>query len=220
MRSSVSHRKETCGSRMPISTRSRPRIVRPTLFFAFRFSALAIHRHIRKEVQRHALAGAGWICEGGWACGLPQCRGGDQHRTAASNRRRSTSGWASMLRYFAAALLGVFCFGTPAVLAVDCFPHCDFYSNYGPYVIGPSLYCNPRCGLEGNCSPFLECKQQSHGIRRSEPATASPCLADNGRCTSNYQCCSGSCNWSESAHAYFCGTGLLFSRHPPRPPPR
>jgi hypothetical protein len=220
MWSSASHRTETCGLRMPIFTRSRPTIFHPTLFLALRFSALAIHRHIRKEVLRHALAGTGWICEGGWPRERPQCRRGDQHRTAASKRRRSTSDWAYMLRYFAAIFLGVFCLGTHAVLAVDCFPHCDFYSDYGPYVIGPSLYCNPRCGLEGNCSPFLECKQQSHGIHRSEPATASPCLADAGRCTSNYQCCSGSCNWSERAHAYFCGSSMLFSKHPPRPPPR
>ena len=55
---------------MPIFTRSRLRVFRPTLFFAFRFSALAIHRRIRKEVQRDAVAGAGWICEGGWACEL------------------------------------------------------------------------------------------------------------------------------------------------------
>ena len=195
-------------------------------FFArphFLLSALPRLLFIATSVKRFSdtlWPARGWICEGGWACEVPQCRRGDQHRTAASNRWRSTSGWASMLRYFAAALLGVFCFGTRAVLAVDCFPHCDFYSNYGPYVIGPSLYCNPRCGLEGNCSPFLDCKQQSRGIRRSEPATASPCLADTGRCTSNYQCCSGSCNWSEGAHAYFCGSGLLFSRHPSRPPPR
>ena len=79
-----------------------------------------------------------------------------------------------MLRYFAAALLGVFCLGTRPVLAEDCFPHCDFYHDYGPYVIGPSLYCYPRCGLNGNCSPFLKCKQQSHGIRKSHPATAFP----------------------------------------------
>src|SRR5262245_15807976 len=100
-----------------------------------------------------------------------------------------------MLRYLAATLLGLACFGTSSASALDCFPHCDYYSDYGPYRIGPSLYCNPRCGLEGNCSPFLQCRQQSRGIPRSKPATAEPCLPDNGRCTSNYQCCSGSCNW-------------------------
>ena len=144
-------------------------------------------------------------------------RRNDQRRIVLSNRRRPSSDRAVMLRDFAAALLGVFCLGTTAALALDCFPHCDFYNDYGPYVIGPSLYCNPRCDLQGNCSPFPVCKQQSHGIRKSNSATAAPCLPDASKCTSNYQCCSGSCNWSAAAHAYFCGSGSPFSKHPPRP---
>jgi hypothetical protein len=159
-----------------------------------------------------------WVDLRGWlASRLAECRRSDQRRTVASNRRRSTSDCAAMPRYLAAALLGVSCFGTSAVSALDCFPHCDFYNDYGPYVIGPTFYCNPRCGLQGNCSPFLECKQQNHGIHKSNPATASPCLPDASRCASNYQCCSGSCNWSASAHAYFCGSGSPFAKHPPRP---
>ena len=156
--------------------------------------------------------------------GVVNCRNTDEAIIAEPLRRivgdQLRPRRAAMLRSFAAALLGLFCFGTSTVWALDCFPHCDYYNDYGPYVIGPSLYCNPRCGLQGNCSPFLECKQQSHGIHKSNPETASPCLPDTGRCTSNYQCCSGSCNWSERAHAYFCGSGLLFSRHPPRPSPQ
>lgn len=149
-----------------------------------------------------------------------RCRRLVHRRAVAGNRRRLplTANGPVMLRYLATALLGLLCFETSAASAVDCFPHCDFYNNYGPYVMGPTLYCNPRCALQGNCSPFLVCTQQSHRIRQTNPATSAPCLADSGRCTSNYQCCSGSCNWSQSAHAYFCGTsGLLFSKHPPRP---
>ena len=83
------------------------------------------NRHLgMKEVLRRASARAGWICEGGWRPELPPSRRGEHHRTTASKRQRSTSGWPSMLRYFAAALLGILCFGTRAVLAVNCFPHC------------------------------------------------------------------------------------------------
>jgi hypothetical protein len=186
MRSSAALRKERSGSRLPIFTGSRLRFFRPAYLLLSAFPRL--------------------LCIVASAKGANDC----------PRRRRPTSHWAVMPRYFAAALL-VFCLGTTAAWALDCFPHCDFYNNYGPYVIGPSLYCNPRCDLQGNCSPFLVCKQQSHGIHKSNSATASPCLPDASKCTSNYQCCSGSCNWSEGAHAYFCGSGSPFSKHPPRP---
>jgi hypothetical protein len=158
-----------------------------------------------------------WMFAGEWRRQSPECRRSGRGRVIASNRQRSTqTTTTAMLRYFAATLLGLCCFGTSAGWSVDCFPHCDYYNDYGPYVIGPTYYCNPRCGLQGNCSPFLACKQQSPGVRKSNPSTTAPCLPDASRCTSNYQCCSGSCNWSERAHAYFCGGGGLFSKHPPR----
>ena len=209
--------KEACVSRIEMLTGSRLGIFRMIMFLGLHLSSLAPHRRIRQERLRHA---ASWrrVFEGRWRRQDRECRRGGRGGVVASNRQRSTQTTrAAMLRYFAATLLGLCCFGTTAGMAVDCFPHCDYYNDYGPYVIGPTYYCNPRCGLQGNCSPFLVCKQQSHGIHKANPLTTAPCLPDAGKCTSNYQCCSGSCNWSEGAHAYFCGSGTLFSKHPPRP---
>jgi len=205
----------------PDFTASRSRIfVRPyfcsPLFLAC-YSSPHPSRDPGTRLHQRGVDLRGWLASS--TAAIPTKRSSPS-RCVASSAINSDRDGAAMLRSFAAALLGLFCFGTSTVWALDCFPHCDYYNDYGPYVIGPSLYCNPRCGLQGNCSPFLECKQQSHGIHKSNPETASPCLPDTGRCTSNYQCCSGSCNWSERAHAYFCGSGLLFSRHPPRPSPQ
>jgi hypothetical protein len=80
MKSSASLRKETRGSRVPISTGSCPRIFRPTIFFALRFSPLAIHRRIRQEIPGHAFISGGWISKGGWRRKLPQYRRSDQLR--------------------------------------------------------------------------------------------------------------------------------------------
>jgi hypothetical protein len=200
---------------LPISTGSRLRIFRPAhlLLSAFpRLLCIAASAKRAYDCPRRRRAD---LREGRRQ--LPQSRRSGLRRIVLSNRQGPPSNRAVMLRDFAAALLGVFCLGTTAALALDCFPHCDFYNNYGPYVLGPSLYCNPRCDLQGNCTPFPVCKQQSHGIHKSNSATASPCLPDASQCTSNYQCCSGSCNWSAAAHAYFCGSGSPFSKHPPRP---
>jgi hypothetical protein len=208
--------KETCASRIPMLTGSRLRIFHMIMFFARRLSSLAILRRICQE-RRHA-GSLRWMFTGERCRQSLECRRSGRGRVIASNRQRSTqTTTTAMLRYFAATLLGLCCFGTSAGWAVDCFPHCDYYNDYGPYVIGPTYYCNPRCSLQGNCSPFLACKQQSRGIHKSNPSTTAPCLPDAGKCTSNYQCCSGSCNWSEGAHAYFCGGAALFSKHPPRP---
>jgi hypothetical protein len=209
-------RKQTCASPIPMLTGARVRVFRMIMFFAVRLSSLAIHRRVSREGCGHA-ASLRRIVAGRWRRQSPECRRSGRGRVVASSRQRSTqTSSAAMLRHFAAALLGLCCFGTSAG-AVDCFPHCDYYNDYGPYVIGPTYYCNPRCGLQGNCSPFLACKQQGHGLHKANPSTTAPCLPDASKCTSNYQCCSGSCNWSEGAHAYFCGSGALFSKHPPRP---
>jgi hypothetical protein len=210
-------RHRSCASRIEMLTGSRFRVFRMIMCFALPLSSLATHRHMRQE-RRGRAASLRRIVAGRWRRQVPEGRRSGWGRVVASNSQRSTQTTAAaMLRYFAAALLGLCCFGTSAGGAVDCFPHCDYYNDYGPYVIGPTYYCNPRCGLQGNCSPFLVCKQQSHGIHKANPSTTAPCLPDASKCTSNYQCCSGSCNWFESAHAYFCGGGTLFSKHPPRP---
>jgi hypothetical protein len=215
LRPSASLGKEACVSRIEMLTGFRLGIFHMIMFLAPHASSL--HRRIRQERLRHA---ASWrpLFEGRWRRQNPECWRSGRGGVVASNRQRSTQTTpAAMLRYFAATVLGLCCFGTTAAVAVDCFPHCDYYNDYGPYVLGPTYYCNPRCGLQGNCSPFLACKQQSHGLHKANPSITAPCLPDAGKCTSNYQCCSGSCNWSEGAHAYFCGSGTLFSKHPPRP---
>jgi len=216
MRSSAALKKERSGSRLLIFTGSRLRMFHATHFLLSFFRVCYASPHPQKGACDCSSPRPADVQEGPRRQ-LPQSRRNDQRQIVLSNRRRPSSDRAVMLRDFAAALLGVFCLGTTAALALDCFPHCDFYNDYGPYVIGPSLYCNPRCDLQGNCSPFPVCKQQSHGIRKSNSATAAPCLPDASKCTSNYQCCSGSCNWSAAAHAYFCGSGSPFSKHPPRP---
>jgi len=46
----------------------------------------------------------------------------------------------------------------PAAAQVSCAPNCDFFHYYGPYdftYIRPGLYAYPRCGPDGNCSPYL-----------------------------------------------------------------
>jgi hypothetical protein len=120
-----------------------------------------------------------------------------------------------------AAMLIVFSFGSAPALAQDCAPWCDFYHDYGPYKIGPDVYCRPRCGPGGNCAPFLVCERQGvSAARRANRTHSNSCLPDASRCTSNYDCCSQSCGWSDTARAFLCyAGGFLAIRHPPRPGP-
>jgi hypothetical protein len=57
-----------------------------------------------------------------------------------------------------AVLCLFFAFGSGAVLADDCSPHCDYWHYYGPYdftYIQPGLFAYPICDGQGNCSPHL-----------------------------------------------------------------
>jgi|ERR1700730_804534 hypothetical protein len=122
------------------------------------------------------------------------------------------------MRQLTIGLLSIFLLEPTVMSAEECSPRCDFYHNYGPYQIGPGLYCYPQCGPQGDCSPFLVCKQQGRSIHGSNPKKTNACLPDGIKCASNYDCCSGNCGWIESSHAYLCASGgFLAYKHPPRP---
>jgi hypothetical protein len=64
----------------------------------------------------------------------------------------------NMLRIFSAFVFGAVFFGGSLAWADDCYPHCDFWHDYGPYdftYIRPGLYGYPICGPLGDCSPHL-----------------------------------------------------------------
>ena len=49
-------------------------------------------------------------------------------------------------------------FGIGTVSAAECYPHCDYNHDYGPYdfsYIRPGLYAYPVCGPRGACAPYL-----------------------------------------------------------------
>lgn len=120
-----------------------------------------------------------------------------------------------MWRYAAAALSMALCFGAAPARAQGCAPNCDFYHDYGPYKVGPELYCYPQCDAFGTCSPFPVCRRQAP-VGTASPAAANACLPDLSRCRSNYDCCSQSCGWSEQARGYLCAAGGFLSLgHPP-----
>jgi len=59
-------------------------------------------------------------------------------------------------RLFAALCLSLCGAGT--ALAAECFPHCDYVHNHGPYdftYVRPGLYGYPLCNLRGECLPNL-----------------------------------------------------------------
>jgi len=72
----------------------------------------------------------------------------------------------SGLAFLAVFWLGPW-FGTHAVSAAECFPHCDYTSYYGPLdftYVQPGLFGYPLCGPRGNCSPQLA--YSTSGVRR------------------------------------------------------
>ena len=64
-----------------------------------------------------------------------------------------------MPRLVAAAVFGLVLLGaSPAWADVECYLHCDYTHDYGPYDFTykrPGLYGFPRCGPYGDCSPYL-----------------------------------------------------------------
>ena len=66
-----------------------------------------------------------------------------------------------MRRFLTAALVSSapFLFAeAPAVLAAECYPHCDYNHYYGPLdftYVRPGLYGYSVCGPRGECAPHL-----------------------------------------------------------------
>jgi hypothetical protein len=57
---------------------------------------------------------------------------------------------------FVASLSGL-TFGVGSAAAAECYPHCDYIQDYGPYdytYIRPGLFGYPICDWRGNCSPY------------------------------------------------------------------
>jgi hypothetical protein len=80
------------------------------------------------------------------------------------------------LAFLASLWLGTW-FGTGAVSAEECFPHCDYRHYYGPYdftYVQPGLFAYPRCDLRGDCSPQLA--YSTTGFRRGRITVRFPRL--------------------------------------------
>ena len=48
--------------------------------------------------------------------------------------------------------------GAGGALAAECYPHCDYVHNYGPYdftYVRPGLFGYPTCNVRGECLPNL-----------------------------------------------------------------
>ena len=74
----------------------------------------------------------------------------------ASELKSSPSLVRSARRLCAALCLSLCGAGT--ALAVECYPHCDYVHDYGPYdftYVRPGLYGYPLCNLRGECLPNL-----------------------------------------------------------------
>jgi hypothetical protein len=77
-----------------------------------------------------------------------------------------------MMRVFTATVFGVlFCGLSPALAEVECFPHCDYWHDYGPYDFTykrPGLFGYPVCDARGNCEPYLRYTyQRGYAPRKS-----------------------------------------------------
>jgi hypothetical protein len=84
-----------------------------------------------------------------------------------------------MLRIFPAVLFSLLFFGlSPARAEVECFPHCDYWHDYGPYdftYIRPGLFGYPICGPRGDCAPYLVYTyQRGYHLRKRVTIRARP----------------------------------------------
>ena len=77
----------------------------------------------------------------------------------------------NVLRLFAAVLFTSVFFGSAARAEVECFPHCDYWHDYGPYDFTykrPGLFGYPICDVRGNCAPYLRYTyQRGYAPRKS-----------------------------------------------------
>jgi hypothetical protein len=90
-----------------------------------------------------------------------------------------------MLRVFAAVPFILLFVGSSPTWADDCYPHCDWSHDYGPYdftYIRPGLFAYPICGPRQDCSPHLRYTyQRGYPLReriiirpRSRPVAVRP----------------------------------------------
>jgi len=76
-----------------------------------------------------------------------------------------------MLKVVAGILFGFFLLGSSSVsAAVECYPHCDYWHDYGPYDFTykrPGLFGYPICTPRGDCAPHLVYTyQRGYGPRK------------------------------------------------------
>jgi hypothetical protein len=74
----------------------------------------------------------------------------------SAESKPSSSTLRSSRRLLAALWLS-FC-GAGGALATECYPHCDYVHNYGPYdftYVRPDLFGYPTCNVRGECLPYL-----------------------------------------------------------------
>jgi hypothetical protein len=70
---------------------------------------------------------------------------------------RPSSSTVRSSQHLLAVLCLSFC-GAGGALAAECYPHCDYVHNYGPYdftYVRPDLFGYPTCNVRGECLPNL-----------------------------------------------------------------
>lgn len=80
-----------------------------------------------------------------------------------------------MPKAVAAMLFLLVVLGAGPALAAECYPHCDYNHNYGPYnftYIQPGLFGYPRCDARGECAPNLVYSYS--GVRRGRVTVRLP----------------------------------------------
>jgi hypothetical protein len=64
----------------------------------------------------------------------------------------------NMPRILAITVFASLTFTSAARAQVECYPHCDYWHDYGPYDFTykrPGLFGYPVCDWRGNCAPYL-----------------------------------------------------------------